>query len=181
MKGLRVGNRYAKALIGQAKDQSILDAVREDVLLIQQSLEDSDELMLLLESPIVKTEKKAQIIEEIYRGKLKDLTLKFLLMVTEQKRESNIPSILNSFIETYNEEHGIATVQVSTATELSDSIKKELSKKIMESYNFKNIDLSEVVDEKLIGGMVIRIGDKQIDESVRRKLNEVHQELINGK
>jgi len=181
MKGLRAGKRYSKALIDLAKDQSSLDAVHKDVLLIQQSLEESNELVSLLDSPIVKTEKKIQILEEIYNGKVNELTLRFLLMVAEQKRESALPTILASFIEIYNEEHGIASVQVTTATEISDEIRKELRRKIMESYNFKDIELTEVVDEKLIGGMVIRIGDKQIDESVRRKLNEIHQELINGK
>lgn len=181
MKGLRAGTRYAKALIEQAKDQSALEAVHKDVLLIQQSLDDSNELVLLLESPIVKTEKKIQILKEIYNGKVNDLTLKFLLMIAEQKRESALPAIIDRFIEVYNEEHGIATVQVTTATEISDDIRKELRKRIMQSYNFKQVELKEIVDEKLIGGMMIRIGDKQIDESIRRKLNQVHQELINGK
>src|SRR5690606_3803190 len=116
MKGLRAGKRYSKALIDLAKDQSSLDAVHKDVLLIQQSLEESNELVSLLDSPIVKTEKKIQILEEIYNGKVNELTLRFLLMVAEQKRESALPTILASFIEIYNEEHGIASVQVTTAT-----------------------------------------------------------------
>lgn len=180
MKGSRAGKRYAKAFIGLAKEQSILEAVHKDVLLIQNTLHESNELLLLLESPIVKTEKKIHILKEIYEGKLHELTMRFLLMLAEQKRESALPSVLSSFIEIYNIEHGIASVDVTTAVELDKDSRKKLIEKLRSSYSFENIDLKEHVDEKLIGGMIVRIGDKQIDESVRRKLNEIQQELINA-
>lgn len=109
IRGSRAGTRYAKALIGQAKEQNILEAVHKDVLIIQKSLDESNELLLLLESPIVKTEKKIQILQEIYKGNIHELTMRFLLMLAEQKRESALASVLSSFVEIYNAEHGIAS------------------------------------------------------------------------
>ena len=180
MRGLRAGTRYARALIGQAKEQSSLEAVHKDVLLLQETLKKSNDLLLLLQSPIVKTEKKKTVLEQIFKGKVQDLTLQFLLMMTEKKREGALPIILSSFISQYNEKHGIAVVQVKTATPLSDKNRKEIEEKVKSSYHFNSVQLKETVDERLIGGIVIRIGDKQIDESIRKKLNEIHQELINA-
>src|SRR5690606_13352037 len=104
----------------------------------------------------------------------------FILMLATQKREAALEGILQSFIAQYNAKNNIAEVQLITATEISDSLREQLLEKIKQSYNFSSVTLEEKIDKDLIGGMLIRIGDKQLDESIRRRLKDVHQELLNA-
>lgn len=180
MQGLRAGSRYAKALMDQAHEQDSIKNIHADVMSLRETLSNSPDLVSLLQSPVVKTEKKKDILKKIFEGNISDLSLKFILMLASHKREAAMEHILQSFIAQYNEKNNIASVQLTTATEISDALRKQLLEKIKETYNFSSVTLEEHIDEDLIGGMLIRIGDKQLDESIRRKLKDVHQELLNA-
>lgn len=180
MQGLRAGKRYAKALMKLSEEQNSLEKIHGDIQTLEQALKNSPELRSLLQSPVVKTEKKKEILSLIFKGKISELSLKFILMLAGQKREAALESVIENFIAQYNEKNNIASVQVATAVPLSDELRGQLLDKIKKAYNFSSVDLRESVDENLIGGLLIRIGDKQLDESIRRKIKDVHQELLNA-
>ena len=90
--------RYAKAFFASAKEKSLLDSLKTDIELVFSVCTESADFILLLESPIVKTSKKAQLISSIFKGKVNKMTLSFLMLITENKREIHIPGICRNFL-----------------------------------------------------------------------------------
>lgn len=178
MKGVRAAVRYAKALLQLAQEKNSLDVVIADVKLIHNTIEENRELALMLQSPLVKSDKKESVLTSIFGSKINELTLKFVQLVVEQKRENSLQTICEQFIASYNELKNIAIVNVTTTQPLTESLRAEIVKKIKSDYQLSEVELVEKVDESLIGGMILRIGDKQLDASIRRQLNDIKQELI---
>lgn len=178
MKGQRAAVRYAKSFIQLAKEKSLLDELKADVESILKAIAESNELDSFLHSPLIKIEKKKQILESIFKGKVNELSLKFILLIADQKREGSLKLICKEFISQYNADHNIATVNLTTAKSLNDSQRKEILEFIKGNYDFKSVILEEEVNADLIGGLILRIKDQQIDGSIRRKLQDIKKELI---
>lgn len=178
MKGVRAAIRYAKALMQLAQENSSLDAVMADVKMIHNLIETSDDLRMLLSSPLIKSDKKASILNTIFSGKVNELTLNFIQLVVEHHREGSLGVIAQEFVSIYNEKNNIATVSLTTATALDIDSRDLVLKTIKEKYNFSQIQLIESVDADLLGGMVMRIGDKQLDASIRGQLSKIENELV---
>lgn len=178
MKGQRAAVRYAKSFMQLARENSKLDALKADIESILNSIEDSKELDNFLHSPLIKIDKKKEIMNSLFSGKVDELTLRFLIQITDQKREGLLKVICEEFIRQYNVEHNIAKVNLTTAQELNDAQREEIIKFVKDSYDFSTIILEEKVEEDLIGGLILRIDDRQIDGSIKRKLQDIKQELI---
>ena len=178
MKGVRAAIRYAKALMQLAEENKSLDTVVADVKMIHNLVEGSADLRMLLSSPLIKSDKKQSILTSLLTDKVSDLTLKFIQLVVEQNRESSLGVIAEEFIGIYNENNNIAKVSLTTATALDTNSRDLILKTIKEKYNFSEIQLEESVDADLLGGMVMRIGDKQMDASIRGQLRKIENELV---
>lgn len=178
MKGTRASVRYAKALYQLALEQKLLDKVVVDVKLVASTVEGSKELEGLLKSPLVNAEKKKASLEAIFKGKVQELCLSFIAQLLDQGRENLLYHVCLNFIAHYNQAHQIAEVSVTTASPMDKASKDKLIQSIKEKYNFSSIDLKEKLDESLIGGILLRIGDLQLDNSIRRQLNDIKRELI---
>lgn len=180
MKGTRAAIRYAKAFKELSQEKQVLDVVVADMKSVLSAIEGSKELKVLLQSPLVKTEKKRTALQAVFNDKLDALTLSFIDLITVQGRENILAAVCEELIALYNKLKNIARVSISTATPLAADLKADLLKSLKAKYNYSEIELEEKVDESLIGGMVLRIGDKQIDASIRRKLNDIKQELVHA-
>ena len=180
MKGHRAAVRYAKSFMQLAKEKSLLEELKRDVEGILNAIRESTELSNFLSSPLIKIDKKKVILNEVFKSKVNELSLKFILLIADQKREALLKAICEEFIKQYNQEHQIARVQLSTATKLTDAQRKEVLNFIDKNYDFNSVELEEIVDEELIGGLILRIEDKQIDGSIKRKLQDIKQELIHA-
>ncbi|CAG5085547.1 ATP synthase F1 subunit delta [Parvicella tangerina] len=177
MRGSLAAKRYAKSLLTLALEQGSVDAVHADMLLLNQAVTDSKELKALLSSPIVKAEKKIAILAEIFKGKVSELSDKFIAMVTGKGREALLPSIAMAYEEAYRIHKNISTVEVTSAIALSEEQKKKILE-IAAKQGVKNAEVIEKVDPSLIGGFVMRMGDRQIDASISNRINTLKQELI---
>lgn len=181
MPNLRVAKRYAKALIEIAEELEKLDRITHDVQLIDSVIRSSRELQLFLKSPIIKEDKKKEIIQEIFTDSRVDpVTLKFMLLLIEKKRENLLHDIVKMYQELYDEKMGIVTAEVLTAVEISESEKKKVERKILELTGAKKVKAIYKVDPSIIGGIVIRIGDTVYDASIRRKVQLLREQLIYG-
>lgn len=180
MKGQRAAVRYARSFMQLAKEKSQLDVLKSDIESILLSIENSRELENFLNSPLIKIEKKKEILKSLFSGKVSELSLSFIIQIADHKREGLMKMICQEFIRQYNAEHNIATVNLTTATPLNEAQRKNILEFITSSYNFKSVVLDEKIDEDLIGGLVLRIDDKQIDGSIKRKLQDIKQELIHA-
>ncbi len=178
MKGVRAAVRYAKAIRQLAQERNLLDVIVADIKLIHNTIIENRELGLMLQSPLVSGSKKKGVLNAIFGSNVSELTTSFIQQVVEHKRESILQVICEEFINQYNVLKNIARVTVTTTQPLTQENKEEIIKKIKSDYQLSEVQLEEKIDKSLIGGMVLRMGDKQLDASIRRQLSDIKQELV---
>jgi F-type H+-transporting ATPase subunit delta len=176
MKQSRVTIRYAKALLQLTIEQNSLEESYNDMILLDGICSQSKEFSLLLKSPIVKTDQKLKILEEIFANKLGKTSMTFVNIITTKKRENLLASIAKSFINQYKIYKKIETATVTTANPLDENLKSEVIK-FIRKHGEHDVELTEVVDESIIGGAIIRMGDKQLDASVSTAISELKQKF----
>lgn len=173
----RVAARYAKSLLDLGKEMGTLSAVKADMDLLSKTMTESRELRLLLRNPIVKHDKKLAILNAIFGGKVSDMTLRFFTILTEKNRESAIEGIGPEFLAQYNAMQGIQSAEVTSATPLTPAARAEIQALVTKQTGLTEVQLTEKVDPELIGGFVLRVGDNQIDDSVRTSLRRMRTSL----
>ncbi len=177
MSSHRAAIRYAKAVIELAQAQKSLEKVKENMLLFTQVINDNRELEVVLKNPIVPADKKRAILKALFERRVEPLTFKAFDLIVSKNRESILDEIAVEFVNEYNVLKGIAVATVITPYKLGDEQRKEITNIVAEITGMK-VELTEVVDESLIGGFVLKIGDKQIDESVKTKLANIQRALV---
>jgi len=145
--------------------------------LVASVCQDSADFILLLESPIVKTSKKIELIIAIFTGKVNELTINFLNLVAKNKREVNIPGICRNFLALTRKDQNIKSAILTTASEINIETIKKVEKLMEKELNAK-IELSTQVKSDIIGGMILRLEDKQYDASVATQLKKIKQTLL---
>ena len=171
-----VASRYAKSLLDLAVEKGQLEAVYTDMVQIKSICNDSREFITFLNSPIIKVDKKVTTLKALFDGKLNTITSDFLTLVAQKRRESVIPHMATSFIEQYKSQKNILTAVVTSAKGLDDVTKKQALDLIKSQLNGE-IELVEKIDSNVIGGFILKIGDKQLDKSVARQLSNLKKEL----
>ncbi|PIF06636.1 MAG: ATP synthase F1 subunit delta [Draconibacterium sp.] len=169
--------RYAKAFFSAAKESSMLDQLKSDIQLVMDVCKNSSEFILLLDSPVVKASKKIKLIGQIFQGKVQDITLGFLSLIVKNKREAHIPAICRNFIDLVRKDQNIKSATLITATTVSDEVKEKIKQLLEKQFNSK-VELEDKVEEKIIGGLILRMDDKQFDASVATRLANIKHELL---
>jgi F-type H+-transporting ATPase subunit delta len=177
MSEIRVASRYAKSLLDLAEEQGTLEQVKADMDLFSKTLNENRELRLLLRNPIVKHDKKLAILRAVFGGKVSTLTEKFFTIITQKNRESALEFIGSEFLVQYNALRGVQTAEVTTATPLSPYLRAEVTQMVRQQTGLQKVTLTEKVDESLIGGFVLRVGDRLIDDSVSYRLRKLRNEF----
>jgi F-type H+-transporting ATPase subunit delta len=171
-----VASRYAKSLLDLAIENKQLEEVRKDMQLVKEICSSNHDFVLLLDSPVIKTDKKIAIFNGLFQGKISKITSAFLNLVASKRREGYIRQIANEFDEQYKLYKHITTVKVESAVALDKKSKEQILDLVKKSVNGE-IELVEKVNPELIGGFVLTISDKQLDQSVKHKLNELRKTL----
>jgi len=172
----RVARRYAKSLLGLGKEKSVVDRLYEDMCLINDTIRANRQLALLFKNPIINTDKKDNILKQIFGDKISEMTLQFLQIITRKKREYYVEDIVASFVALYKEYKGIQPAQVITAIPLADELRKEMLEIIAQTTGDR-VELKEIIDKDIIGGYILRWGDRQVDASVTSKLHDLKQDF----
>ena len=174
MKQSRATIRYAKALLQLSIEEKCLESSYRDMILLDTTCSESKELSLLLKSPIVKTDQKLKIFDQIFDQKINKLAMGFIRIIISKKRESLLEEIVKSFINLYKNHNRIETATITTAFSISEELKKITIEYIKAQTN-SHVELKEVVDQNIIGGAIIRMGDKQLDVSISTEIDELRQ------
>lgn len=174
--GSRAAGRYAKSLLSLAIEQKSLEDVNKDMAFVAFTCKSSTDLMLLLKSPIVKTDKKLSILNAIFSGNTGKLVSGFIELITKKKREKIILDIAVAFGEQYNAYKNITSAKVSTAIELDKDLKSKIMA-IVKTASNGEVEIEEEINKDLIGGFVIKIGDQQVDSSIHSKLQKLKREF----
>jgi F-type H+-transporting ATPase subunit delta len=172
MSELIVAHRYAKSLLDFAIEKNVVDAVYTDMQGFKETCDGSKELVLALKSPIIKHYTKLAILEKLFKAIFNPVTYSIFVIITQKNRERILPAIAKQFIDLYTDYKGIQKAEITSASPLTDEQKKTVTK-VVKDYTGKEVQLTEHIDESLIGGFVLRVGDQQIDDSIRRKLNDL--------
>lgn len=167
-----IGHRYAKALIDLANEKNLLEEVHNDMLFFENITSENPSFRKIMANPIVRHDKKFGILKNIFKNRVTDVTFSIFSVLTKKNREQLLLPIAEEFLKLYNEQKGIQKVQISTPVALSDAQKAEFSKVVSEAIH-KTVELTESIDPSLIGGYVLKVGDTQIDTSVKHKLQEL--------
>ncbi len=176
----RLASRYAKSLLDLAIERKELGTVHEDMQYLQSLCKANRDFVALLRSPIIAPDKKQAIIEAVTRGQISELTTSFNRLLVKKGREANLPEITHAFIEQYNKHEQIYSVRLTTASPVSEEIKQEIINQVKSQSDMKTIELTTEVDEDLIGGFVLQVGDKLVDASVAYDLNNIRKQFLNN-
>lgn len=173
MANTRATLRYAKSLFELAKEQNTLEVCKTDMETILSVCSGSKDLALLLKSPVIKTDKKLAILSDVFSN-LSDLTSSFVRLITKKKREALLVEIAQQFMLVYKRSLGIETAIITSAHPLDDSLRAQVLE-FIKKQGIEKVELTEKVNQNLIGGAIVRIGDRQLDASVLRQINDLKQ------
>lgn len=163
--------RYAKALYDLAIEQDKKEIIFENISLIKEILSKESELKTFLKSPAISGSEKKTVLKKIFTESADSLTIRFLELLTEKKREIFLYRIALEYIRLYTESKNLVHVKITSATKLNPKQIKEFETTI--STQLKKEPLIEITeDSSIIGGYQLIIGDKQIDHSVKGMLKE---------
>lgn len=176
----RLAGRYAKSLVDLALERNTLEEVYKDMLFLQKVCKSSPEFVSLLKSPVVKADKKIAILEAVTGSEITELTAAFNRLLVTKGRESNLPEIITAFIEQYKHNKGIQTVRLTTATPVSEELKNQIIAQVQQQAGNRNIDLTTQVDESIIGGFKLELGDTLVDASISYDLNKIRAQFLNN-
>lgn len=175
MSGL--AGRYAHALLELAESKKKLDQVAEDFRGLREVIDDSPDLRRLLRNPLFGREKQAKAMTAILdKAGVDAITKNFCLVVARNNRLFALPEMIDGYLQELARKRGEVTAQVTAAHELSDEQKQSLTDALKKSVGGK-VNIETRVDPALIGGLVVRVGSRMIDNSLRSKLNRLQHAM----
>lgn len=172
-----VSKTYGDALFAVALEENRMDEFFEAVKVVADALRTNEEFGKLMNHPKIIKEDKVKIVEETFAKDIpKEIVGIMALLVTKGRSEEMI-SVFDYFIHLVEEEKKIGKADVTTAVSLTDKQKAEVEQKLLDTTKYNTFKMNYSVDESLIGGMIIRIGDRVVDSSIKTKLYELTRDL----
>ncbi|MBM7853733.1 F-type H+-transporting ATPase subunit delta [Desulfohalotomaculum tongense] len=172
-----VARRYAQALYEIAVANNGLDALEAELKAVNAVIEGEQGLQKILFHPQITTAEKKQVVSQLFEGRVSETTINFLYLIVDRHREAYLSDIVEEFINQANEARNRVDAEVISAKELTAEQKKSLAG-VLNRLAGKEVSPEYKVDASLIGGLVVRIGDKVIDGSVKHKLESLKQSLM---
>ena len=176
MSDATVARRYAQALYQEAEGEGNVDRIDEDMQSVQESLDASRELDLFFRSPIVGRDKKKAVIGKLFDGNVAPLIVRLMKLLVEKGREDILPAVVRQYADLRDERLGIVEANVQTAMPMEFD-ETEALRKVLEQRTGKKVRLRIEVEPELIGGAVVRIGDRVYDGSVQHQLESLRDQL----
>lgn len=172
-----VSSTYGDALFELALEENRLDAVSGEIAEVRQVFLENGELKKLLNHPKVVKEEKLAFIENVFRERVSDEVLGFLHIIVNKDRYNDTIAIFNYFLHKVREYNGIGTACVTSAVPLSDEQKNAVKKRLLETTRYDSIEMDYHVAPEILGGLVIRIGDRVVDSSIKTRIDKLGKQL----
>ncbi len=172
-----VSKTYGDALFELAVEAGWVDELQTEVSGVSQILHENGELSTLMNHPKIVKEEKIQILENIFKGRISDELLGLMRMLVSKNHYGEMEGVFSYFLDRVKEYKNIGTAYVTSARPLRDAQKAQIQEKLLATTKYVSFEMHFSVDESLIGGMVIRIGDRVVDSSIRTKLQNLTREL----
>ncbi len=175
MSGTRAAIRYAKAVLSLAVDQNSEETVNNDMKLIVKTISENTDLDLALKNAIAKQDTKKEILNQVF-PKLNALTSKLFDVLVDNNRIYAVGDVALKYNELYEAHIGKEKATVTTAFAMTEDLEIKVMAKIKELTS-KSVELENIVDESIIGGFILRVGDIQYNASIANKLNRLKREF----
>ena len=176
MNNPRVNIRYAQSIFDLARERDEVEIVRKNMKLVATVCNKNPELVAMLKSPIINSDKKTAIFHELFLPEMDELTMGFIEIVIRKKREEHLHHIALKFEDLYLEYKNIKKALVISAVPLTDNLRKEI-KQLLEEETKGGIIMEEKVNPDIIGGLIIQLGDQLFDDSIHHKLEKLRKEF----
>lgn len=176
MAGARAAIRYAKAILELANSQNTAEAVNTDMSLIANTIADSKDLSDMLQSPVVRSAVKKAALLEIFKN-TNNLSVQLIDTLIENKRISILEDVALKYNQLYDQFKGTKVATVTTVVPLTGALEAKVLAKVKEISGGNAIEIQNVIDDTIIGGFILRVGDLQYDASIANKLNTLKQEF----
>lgn len=173
-----ISKTYGDALFELAVEKQTEEEMLAEVETVSEVLDTNPDFSKLMNHPKILKEEKLKVLEEVFKGRVSDDLSGFLTIIVKKDRFSEIEEIFSYFISKVKEHKGIGVAHVTTPLSLTDEQKKSIEEKLLETTSYDKMEIHYGVDEGLIGGMVIRIGDRVVDSSIQTKLEELKRQLL---
>jgi len=175
----KAGARYAKSLLDLSKEQNAVEEVKNDMVFFEQVVDGNSELEAILKNPIVPLDKKQGILQGIFGGKVNAITENFLKLIVNKGRAAILFDTAKQFVQQYNAIKGIVTAEVTSASELTGANRAEIIDLVKKELGANEVVVKEKIDPALIGGFILKVGDRQFDASIASSLTKLKQEFAN--
>ena len=176
--GKLASKAYGDALFELAEQENKVDAFMEEVVLIQTVQKENPDLEAVMVHPEITKEEKVRLTEECFKGRISDDMVGFLVIVIRKDRYSQLNDIFEYFIAKVKEYRKVGVAEVTSASELNDTRKKKIEERLLKTTGYKKMEITYRVDESLIGGLIVRIKDRIVDNSIRSRLAEMKSRLL---
>jgi len=176
MAGTRAAIRYAKAILDLAKDQNTAEAVNNDMKQIAEAIAKSDDLNIMLQNHIIKSSIKKEALLAVFNNS-NTITINLIDVLITNKRLSLLGEVALKVNQLYDKLKGTEVAMVTTAIPLTSDLKSKTLAKAKELTG-KDVEIKNIVDQSIIGGFILRIGDIQYNASITNKLNKLKREFI---
>ena len=173
-----ISKTYGDALFELAVEQDKVDALLEEIEQLRQVLSENEEFGRLMNHPKIIKEEKIQVAKNVFEGRMSSELLGFVTIIISKDRYKDIDAILDYFIAEVKQYKGIGVATVTTAVPRRLEQRRKIEQRLLDTTSYKKMEMNYLLDKSLIGGMVIRIGDRVVDSSISTKLNELQKELL---
>lgn len=175
----RAAIRYAKALLDLAQDNGTVNVVLKDMEFVQATLDGSKELRSAISSPIIKARDKRDVLRQVFSDFSQE-TFGIIDVLVENSRTALLGNVARSYISEYNKINNIEAATVTTAVALTPELKAKVLAKVTELTGSTNVTLVNEIDESIIGGFILRVGDTQYNASIASQLGKLKREFSNS-
>ncbi|GAA3588143.1 ATP synthase F1 subunit delta [Flavivirga amylovorans] len=175
MAGARAAIRYAKAVLSLASDQKTAEAVNNDMKLIADTIAESQDLNDTLQSPVISSSVKKAVLLEVFK-KSDKTTLSLIDTLVNNNRIDILGHVALKYNQLFDQSKGIELATVTTAVALTADLEKKVLAKAKELTG-KDVEVENIIDESILGGFILRIGDIQYNASIANQLNKLKREF----
>jgi F-type H+-transporting ATPase subunit delta len=178
MQNTVLNKRYAKALLGLAEENNILERSYDDLRHVHAVFMAHNELKVIMKSPVIRVAKKQAVLNHLFGNHVHPLLMAYMLIIVRKQRGHMIDGISNAYLRVYKHYLGIETVKITTAAPLDDALRQKALQAARELTPHE-IEFEEEVDPDIIGGFVLDLDDQQYNASVQYRLVRIKKHLMN--
>jgi F-type H+-transporting ATPase subunit delta len=179
MSDYRVIKRYALALLENANQLNNVETIYKDVLNFVAICKEAREFWVILKNPVIHINKKRKIIKSVFTGEMDPLTMDFIYIILDNRREYLLKDIFEQFIRAYKVQKNILETELVTATALDKATIDSIGNYIKKVTGSSSVEMKNTIDEKIIGGFALKYEDKLIDATIFNRIEQLKKHLIN--